>query len=404
MAFFTPQTAIGSQALPAVTSYFGAWGQRPIILPIDPWFQDHVLPLPGAKLITNIPISLHAGTVTNWDGRWVFGGAASIILTATRGARTIGAHMTKIGPASEIDFTGWNQRPDTLATAIGNDLPTKLACLLNGCYSGYPQDAAGNRVQIAGLSTCIDQIYGGAPAAPSSNVNTVAITSGGTLKPANPADPSILSDGATGWFNTWQNFDADNPNNWLQVINNINRRPAHNGVPMVLASKQTMKLFVSPQKFENRRVMFTVMTSLANSGVASKIEYTATGASTPTVVFGNQTNHMFGRLIVEPVPGLRSDLDVLAAPLPPQYPQLRPFLYPHGGKLGTYEINEDAGSPNNDTVPHMFVKMFDTNSGLYEGLHAGIPAGSVGIAMILNEGAAWASGFAFEFLFSGSAS
>lgn len=399
MAFFTPLTSVGAQALPAVTSYFAGWGQRPIILPIDPWFRDHVLEIPGSKLVANIPISIHGATMENWEGRWVFGGRSSGMLTCGRGVRTIGAHITMIGPSAEIDFTGWSQQPDSIATTIGNNAPTMFAHLLNGAYSGIPKDAAGTASSISGVAPCRDQIYGGPPAAVVANSNSVAILTGGTRKPANPADSSYGD-----WFNAWENFSGGNPNNYLPVLNNLNMRPGHNGVPMMLAARTGLKMWVSPARYESERQMFEAVQQLANSGIFSQIEYTPTGGTTPTVVYGTQANPVYGRLKVEPVPGMRTDLRVIAAPRPAEFPQLAPFLYPHGGKIGEYKIQEKADAPTNDSVPHIYVKMFDTNSGLYEGLHDGMPAGTIGMGWIVNEGAAWASGFLTEFLYDGAAS
>lgn len=399
MSFFTALTAVGSQALPAVTAYYAAWGQKPIILPIDPWFRDHVLELPSSKLVTNIPISIHGAQLENWEGRWVFGGRASGMLTCTRGVRTIGAHITLIGPSAEIDFTGWSQQPDSISTTIGNAPALAFAYLLNGAYSGVPKDAAGNAVTISGLHPCRDQIYGGVAAAVTQNVNSIAILTGGTRKLANPADAAYGN-----WFNAWENFDGSNPNNYFDVLNNLNVRPGYNGVPMMLASKPGLRMLVAPSRYENERQMFEVMQQLANSGLFSQIEYTPTGGMTPTVVFGTQQNPVYGRLKVESVPGMRTDLRVIMAPRPAEFPQLAPFLYPHGGKIGEYKIQERADSPTNDSVPHIYVKMFDTNSGLYEGLHDGMPAGTIGMGWIVNEGYAWASGFLTEFLFDGSAS
>jgi hypothetical protein len=400
MGFYTALTGVGAQGLPAVTAYYGAWGQKPIILPIDPWFQGHVLELPSSKLVTNVPIAIHNPQVENWQGRWVFGGRSSGMLTVTRGARTIGAHMTLIGPSSEIDFTGWSQAPDSIATTIGNMPPLAFAYLLNGAYSGTPQDAAGNAVNISGMHPCRDQIYGGAPAAVTPNVNSIAILTGGTRKPANPGDASV----GTPWWNAHENFDGGNPQNYLAVFNNLNIRPAYNGVPLMLAAKPGLKMLVAPDIYENDRVMFVVMQELANSGAFESIQYTPVGATIPQVVFGRQPNPMYGRMVIEPVPGLRSDLRViLAAPLN-EYPQSKPFLYPHGGKMGEYKVQTAADLPTNDSVPHLYVKMFDVNSGLYEGLHDGMPAGTIGMGWIINEGYAWASGLLCEFLYTGSAS
>jgi hypothetical protein len=247
-------------------------------------------------------------------------------------------------------------------------------------------------------------MYGGAPAAPSANVNTIAIKSNGTLKPANPADPSVLvAGGAAGWFNCWASHDGTNPSNYIPVFENLNNRPAHNGVPMMLAAnKRNMRMLVSPSRFERNNILFTVMKELAMSGVASQIEYTPTGGS-PIVAFGNQPNPTFGRLVIEPVPGLRNDLRVIVADAPPQYPQLMPFMYAHGGSLGEYAVQTDPSQPTLNSVPHIYVKAFDTNSALFEGA-LNMPAGTIGMAWIINEGFAFASGAMMEFLFDGAAS
>src|SRR5262245_47060408 len=150
-AFYTPGTGQGTATgKAAVTSFFTKWGQRPIIYPIDPWFNGMVQVFPSAKLLTQIPISLHGVQMENFRGRFGFGGRASGMLSVTRGVRMIGAHITLIGPSSEIDFSGWDQHPESVSTTIGNEVGTNLAYLLNGAYSGTPKDAAGNAVDISG--------------------------------------------------------------------------------------------------------------------------------------------------------------------------------------------------------------------------------------------------------------
>jgi len=401
MAFFTGLTQYGPSALYAVHQYFGAFGAKPITYPINPWWRpgDLTWVIPSAKLNVEIPLPVHKSGLQPWQGRWVFHERSNLFLACTRGQMTTGAYIDVI-KASEIDFTSWSAQPDSLSIEIGNNPGICLAYLLNGAYSGTPQDESGNVKTLPGLLPCIDQIYGGVRAAPTSNVNTIAIKSNGTLKPVNPCDSSIGS----GWYNARDNFDGTNAANWIPVFENLADRRAMNNVPAGLANKNDLKLWVAPSKYERNRYLFELAETLVQSGMIGQIEYTPTGGTTPTVLFGNAPNPAFGRLTVEPIPGMRSDMTVLVAPRPKEHPTLSMFLYPHGGQVGEYAVQEDPMALGGDKVPHIAVFPFDKNSALFAGTMDGIPAGAIGLAMIVNEGFAWGSGFLCEFQFDGAAS
>lgn len=406
---YTPaQTAVGQGAAVATTQFVGAFYQKPVIRPVNNPFKKFVKDVPNAILHPYFPIPIDSPKAVPYDGRWYFGDGGSVYVTCTRGARVIGAHCSVIGTGAEANFSGWSTRPQGLATTIGNFLPLNAAYLLNGAYSGVPKNAAGTPVlaAIPGLLPCRDQIYGAAGAV-TANVNSIAITSSGTLKPANPYDPSVtLASGAAGWYNAHENVDFANPQSFIAPINNLNKRPDFAGNEMLLGMDATLHLQCAPGIAYNQKLIHTLFEQLPLSGIVGKIEYPITGGGNQ-VAFGTSKNPTFGRMLVEPVVGMREDMIALAVENAiPEAEWCIPFLYPYGSSNGSYGIMDQPGmtAAEMKTVPHIFVQEFGPGSPMWAGVMPPHKAGTIGVSMIINEGLCWVSGFSYEFLFSGSAS
>src|SRR6185369_9846004 len=295
--------------------------------------------------------------------------------------------------------------------------PLNLAYILNGCYSGTPQNAAGTAVPPQFKLIGYDQIYGGngtlGQGSGSNGSGTLAVKNGDTThyKPVNPARDVMGA--SNGWYNAEENFDFSNPQSYVSVLEYMATRKAMNDVELNLVSGPGLRLLISYARYERCRLLFEVFEELANSGIVSPFFATeginTTAANTlaesfnQQALFGTQKNPVFGRMEVAPVTGLRNDLAVIVAPRPRPEPQYATFLLAHGGKLGEYSLQTDPMAMLADSVPHIAVFPWTaTNGPMFFGGN-GNSAGDIGLSMVVNTGAAAVSGLCCHFLFSGSA-
>lgn len=403
MAVFQPLTQFSGSAQYAIHTYMGAYGAMPIVVPIDPFWDPggRTWVQPGAKLLNdvNVPFPSSPG-LTPFEGRWVFKEGSNTFARVTRGMWTTGAKINVFN-AAEINFTSWDKQPNVLAIEIGNNPSLMFVYLVNGCYSGKPQDKAGNIKKHPGLSPCIDQIYGG----------KIAVKQGDTAnyKPTHPTDPSV----GENWFNAWENFDITNGQSYIPVLENMQRRLAMNAVELGLGD-EGLELWVNFGRKERARLLLEVFRELASSGIVtpyvvqSGVNNTGVNSLVKSyndqVLFGQQPNPVFGRMKVRGVTGLRDDLAVISGPRPTAGPETSMFMYAHGGQVGEYAVQEDPVAMRADTVPHIAVYQWTQQSPMFAGAMEGTQAGDLGLSMIINEGAAWLTGVGAEFMFTGAAS
>lgn len=419
MGLWDPSTQFSGDALYAVNGWLAGWKANPIVRPIEPWYRpgDLTAVYPGAKLVSRAAIPIHKPGLEPWDGAWHFAKNSGLYIKVERGMLQKGTKVNMM-TAAEFDVSAFDMSPETMAIEIGNQDALALVACLNGCYSGTPQDAAGNVLPAQLKITCYDQIYGGngsvGQGSGTNGSGTLAVKSGDTThyKPVNPARDAMGA--SSGWYNARENFDFQNAQSYVAALENMAARKAMNDVELGLTSRGGLELWIAPSLYERARLLFEVFEQLANSGVVSPYFATA-GVNTTGVnslvesfnqqaLFGGQTNPVFGRLKVVPVTGLRTDLAVLVAPRPLPKPEYSLFMLAHGGQLGQYEIQTEPNAMQADTVPHIAVFPWtQTNGPMFFGSN-GNAAGDIGISMIVNTGAAAVSGLLMEFLFSGSAS
>lgn len=407
MALFNPVTQFGSPTGPnsqALIQLLGeVTGEGPFILPLAPWFADDVWDVnpQGARLVTKKNVPLHVAKMFPWQGHWVALGRSNLWIEVTRGMWTTGSKINDLGGAHEYDPTGWTMSPEALRVAATNNICLLMSYLLNGVYSGDPQDEFGNVITHPGLSKCLDQVYGG----------NICVKEGDTAnyKSCNPVDPTIAEDAK--WFNGYENFDLTNPASYIPVLEALQNRRDMAGNPISGFAQQSLKLWVPVLKYERARILHTVMEQLVGSGVVGSVKATYqvdTGGTPQTneqVLFGTQKNPMFGRLLVESIPGLRSDMSVLKAMPPPGFAIAKLFAYAHGGTAGSYGIQNDPNAQNvGGTVPHHAFYMWGPGSPAHFGIPGVTEPGDQMFNIITNEGAAMISGFTSQFLFEGAAS
>lgn len=414
MGLWDPTTQFTGDALFAVNGWLAGWKATPIVRPIDPWYRpgDLTAVYPGAKLVSRASIPIHKPGLEPWAGAWTFSRNTGLYIQVERGMLQKGVKVNMM-EAAEFDVGSFDMSPETMAIEIGNQDALALVACLNGCYSGTPQDAAGNVLAVQLKIKCVDQVYGQGRVGTNGD-GTLAVKSGDTAhyKPINPARDATGA--STGWYNAHENFDFSNAQSYVSVLENLATRKAMNDVELGLTSKGGLELLVAPLNHERCRLLFEVMEQLANSGIVSPY-FATSGVNTTAVntlvesfnqqaLFGGQTNPVFGRLKVTPVTGLRTDLAVLVAPRPIPRPEYSLFLLAHGGQLGQYELQTEPAAMKADSVPHIAVFPWtQTNGPMFFGAN-GNSAGDIGLSMIVNTGAAAVSGLLTEFLFSGAAS
>lgn len=366
----------------AVKRFVGAYASQPIVMPIEPWWRPGELTfvLPGAKLDNFINVPIHKPGMSPWAGAWEFDEQSNLFMSVGRGIYTKGAKVNTLRGA-EMDFGNWTMQPSTMAIEIGNNPSLLMVALLNAAF------------------TSRDQVYGG----------NVAVLSGGTLKRANPADPSV---GST-WYNAHENF-AMTAQNFIAAIKNMQQRQAMNGVELGIGS-EGLEVWVPYMNQEEARLLFEVMRELVQSGILgdTKVDYLVNSGSanslTPStnqqVIYGAVQNPVFGRARVKAIHGMRSDMWALVSPPPTRNrAEMGMFLYAHGGNVGTYSIQTDPNALTTDTVPHIALFEWGVQSPMFFGQPGVSVPGDIGVSALVNEGVAWASGLLAEFCYTGSAS
>lgn len=403
MSIYNAETQFTGGAAYAINGWLSGWKAMPIVMPINPWWRpgDLTYVQPAAKLVVRQSIPIHAPGVQAWEGNWQFSTPTGKFLECHRALWQKGtkANILKL---AEFDESAFDMAPSTMAIELGNNPGYSLVAILNGCYSGTAQDAAGNVYPPELRIIATDQVYGG----------KLAVKSGDTAnyKLVNPADPSFMT--GQKWFNAHENFDVTDPKQYVPVLENMQTRKAMNGVELGIGD-EGLELWINFGRKERVRQLLEVFRELAQSGIVTPYIETAgvnmTGVNglvtsyNQQVLFGTQTNPIFGRMKVRAVTGLRSDLAALVAPRPAPLPQYSAFIYAHGGQVGQYAIQTDPAAMQADTVPHVAIYQWTQQSPMFFGV-PGTSAGDIGISMLLNEGFAAVSGLLFEYLFSGAAS
>lgn len=400
-SFFDMLSQFPGDSAYAVNGWLGEWKAKPIVVPIEPWWAPGTLThvSSGAKLVTRANVPIHSPGLEGWEGAFTFAENTGLFLSVRRGMWQKGTKVNVFKQA-EFDLGDFSMSPSTMAIELGNNPGKMLVGILNGCYSGTPEDAAGNVIGKGGVPfpwlTATDQIYGG----------NLAVLSSGTKKLVNPADPTFEPGNA--WYNCHQNLAITGPN-IITVLQNQQTRKAMNGIELGIGD-EGVELWVPHSSKEQARVLVEVMRQLAGTGVitADLRNYQVdTGGSPQTnqqVVFGTQDNPVFGRVKVRAIHGMRSDLWCIVSPPPQAGPEYSLFLYAHGGNVGEYGVQTDPAALMADTVPHIAVFPWTQASPMFFGVPGVSQAGDVGLSMILNEGFAAASGLLIDFAFTGAAS
>lgn len=455
---YNPLSSFSGSALFAVHRYIGALFGQPMVAEIEDWMSvgRFTREIPGSKLINDINIPISEPGMQRFDGQVGFEEASNLFVRVSRGTYKKGSKTNKIKTA-EVDLNAWSMQPSTMNVEIANNKFLLAVACLNGAFTGVPQNAAGTPLGFPEIINT-DQIYGGplvvlqpgsaASGLPAwaattayaadasgrlpivtSNGNIYragsAATSGSTppsgtttssdgtitwtyvmaasaLKPINPADPSILnpSNGSAGWFNAWQNSPIT-PDNILRALKNHQIRCAMNAVELGLGRKE-VELWTPYLSEEDARLLTEVMRELAGSGYLSFEPVVVNGNVT---AFASQTNPVYGRCLVKPVHGLRSDMWGIASPPPSNRPEYALFLHAFGGNAGEYTVNPDGfDEGENTSVPHIALFTFDSNSAMFFGVPGVSKFGDIGILVLLNEGIATQSGLLLDLNYTGYAS
>lgn len=431
----------------AISRWMGAFKTQPIVMPIDPWHRpgDLTFVQPGAKLNNHTSVPIHRPGAQAWGGHFEFDEASGLYIDCNRALFTKGTKANLINRLSNFDVSSFSKSPQTMAIELGNVAPYSFVALLNGAFSGRPQDRNGNPVANGSLMICRDQIYGGALAVlepgsitpwvtataydagqkVTSNGNIYSAgstdTSGATAptgtttssdgtilwtfiavatfqaqKVVNPANPDLFT-GQT-WFNARENWDIT-ANNIVDSIINQQTRLAMNGVELGIGD-EGIEVWTPFLNKERTRQLLEVFRQLPGTGATGQtpVQVPIDGGTTSQVIFSVQDNPVFGRAKVRAITGLRSDFWAVVSPRPQPMPQYSLFIHAIGGTVGEYAIMDDPEALSADTVPHIAVFQFPAgaNSPMFTGSMPGTVAGDIGISMLLNEGYAFGSGLLID--------
>jgi hypothetical protein len=395
----------GGQSL-GVQEFIGAWGASPIVQTIAPWHRpgDLTNVVAGARLKSFVPVPIHSPGLKQFVGKWSFDENSGRVCEVTRGIWQKGSKIN-LFDAAELDISQWSKAPGTVAVEIGNNAPLCLVYILNGCYSGTPQDAAGNVIYLEGTSQihpalqAYEQVYYDI----SEHKPLVVLDSDtGNHRLINPFRPDFMTD--VKWWNAKENVAITAPN-ITAAIKNMQIRRAMNGIEMNLGD-EGLEIWVPFSSKEDVRLLVEVMRQLPGTGTATPsdaIQVPISGGGNQ-VIFSVQDNPVFGRAKVRAISGMRSDLWCVVSPNTLRNPALSLFHYAHGGATGEYAITESPAPNGNGNVPHIWVYQWDQKSPMFAGTMPGTKAGDIGVSMMVNEGFAAGTGLLLEARFTNSAS
>lgn len=396
----------GAQAL-AVSKFLGSWKAGPIVKQIEPWYRpgDLTFVAPNATLKSYVTIPIHAPGIKRFNGKFHFDENSGRVAMVERGTWDKGTKINQFKGA-EYDIGAWSKAPGTVAIEIGNNAPLSLANILNGCYSGVPQDSAGNPIYLPNTThadpalMAYEQVYFDV-----SEKKPLVVLDSDTAnhRPINPFDLTFQSG------SKWHNAKASTPltaPNITAAIKNLQKRRAMNGIELNIS--EGLEIWVPYELLEDARLLMEVFRQLPGTGTAAPANATQVpitgGGGVNQVIYSVQDSPVFGRAKVRAISGMRNDLWCVVAPNMLREPSMSLFMYAHGGAGGDYAINEDPAKPQNDTVPHIWVYPWAQGSPLFAGTMEGSKGGDIGITMMVNEGFAACTGLLLEARFTGAAS
>jgi hypothetical protein len=394
-------STIGRQA---VTAFSSQWQAVPFTPTHDKTFYAPLTHYEAnAKQNVLLPTAVHLVRGREYAGNLHFDRNGYFSMQLGRGKRSWGSSVNVIDGA-EWDPTKWPLTPGTVATQMGNDEPESIVYLLNGCYSGTPEDRLGNVITLKNEPntpprlSAYDQGYFGID-----QKKKFAVLFGDTAnyRPINPLDPSSTEYGAA-WWNARENVPI-NITNILAARANLQRRRTYLGEDLMFGHDDTtLELWCAPARLDEAK---TALEWLAIHPGVTPISTPITGDGGLTnFVYGTQTNTALGRAKPVGIRNLREDLWCLVEKGGPQSAEYMAFGVAHGGSIGEYALNDDFAAPENNSVPHIFAQEYGPKSALWDGLIEGSKHGDVGMFWILNQGVWCLSPIRIEFNFIGSAS
>lgn len=407
MGLFTGNEHSSSAAL-ALKAYSSSFAVAPFV-PTKPKFYLSVSHVETqTKLVTYLPTPMAGVRGREYNGKLHFDRNGHRIMQIGRGTREWGA-AHNILKAAEWDPTRWAATPDVIARQMGNNEPESAAYLLNGCYSGTPQDANGTAIVLQNDTntpprlSAYDQGYFDL-----SEKKKMAVLFGDSAnyRPINPLNPSFMSSSA--WWNMRENVPITVPNIFT-ARKNLQLRKTYMGDDLGFGTDDsTLELWCAPSRIDEARAALEWMTLIPGTGLPNQtptqVQLTGGGAGDYQVIHGTQTNVGIGRARAVPIQGLRSDLWCLVDTRQDVGVEYSLFGIALAGESGEYTINDQYMDPQNPHVPHIYVYVHDEKSALYQGVQPGSEFGDVGFTFLLNEGIWCLSPARIEFNFIGAAS
>jgi len=406
MGLFTGQQ-YSSTAQLALSAYSSSWQVAPFV-PTKPKFY-----LPISHVETQAKQTVYLATpMTNvrgreYNGKLHFDRNGHRTMMLGRGVRSWGAAHNIID-AAEWDPTKWALTPDVVSRQMGNSEPEGAAYLLNGCYSGVPQDKQGNQIVLQNDAnspprlSAYDQGYFDI-----SEKRKMAVLSAdnANFRPINPINPDFMASEA--WWNARENVALD-VTNVFAARANLQKRKTYLGDDLALGTDDsTLELWCAPTKIDTARTILEWLQIMPGTGVpgATPTQVPITGGGgLNQVIYSGQTNVGVGRAKAVPIQGLREDLWCLVDMRGDLGPEYSLFGISIAGSPGEYTINDTYMDPTNPHVPHIYTYVHDEKSALFQGVQEGSKFGDVGFTWLLNEGLWCLSPARIEFNFTGAAS
>jgi hypothetical protein len=406
---FSGGKSYGTIGRQAVTAFSSQWQAAPFTPTHDKAFYQGITHYEAnAKQNVLLPTAVHLVRGREYAGNLHFDRNGHFSMQLGRGKRSWGSSVNVID-GSEWDPTKWPLTPGTVATQMGNDEPESVVYLINGCYSGTPQDRLGNAIVLKNEPntpprlSAYDQGYFGLA---EKKKFAVLSTDTANHRPINPIDPSNTSYGAA-WWNARENVGITPPNIFA-ARQNLQKRRTYLGEDLMFGHDDTtLELWCAPTRLDEAKEALEWLSIhpgiKGNGSTAQQVAITG-GGGLNQVVYGTQTNTAVGRAKPVPIRNMREDLWCLVEKGGPDAAEYRAFGVAHGGSMGEYALNEDYAAPENNSVPHIYAKEYGPNSALWDGLIDGSKYGDVGMFWIMNQGVWCLSPIRFEFNFVGSAS
>ncbi len=295
---FTPSSPFVGDAETAIVQFYTDMAGIKLVGDVNPWWQKFTRVISPSKVITRFFIPLNAPRVKSWTGKNKFERPSNVFIDVRRGVYFIGVEESA-EKIAEADFGGFSRSPEAIAAAVQKFPGEKFGHLLNTAHG--VTDWTGTAFVVFSAT-----------------------------KPIHPHKPALGTD----WLNGYQS-SALTAANIKRAIKNLQSRRGLDNKPLHF-SGTTLNVPTGMEEDARDLVEVVQLTSVL-------------GVDASTVV-GGVTSTTFGRLKVQVIDDMRSDM----------------WFVSHDSAGTGYELFANEDPEKVPSVPHIEPIMYLADSDRYK--------------------------------------